>query len=423
MIIENISALIGNTPLLKIPEAVHQIPNLDLYCKLEMMNAFGSIKDRIGLNLLNSNIADCKKNGKTVLEASSGNTAKALAILSSINGLNFKTVSNRIKSHEMKELLLLLNAEIEELPGFSECPDPNNPDDYMNVAKSMSERNPDTYFYTDQYFNEKNPEAHEKTAEEIINDLEKVDFFFSILGTAGSSTGTGRVLKSKIKSKIIGVLTDRGSYVPGARTLDEMWEVGFFERNFYDEILAGSTNQAIEGMLTLIRKVGLLCGPTSGLSYQLLLDFFTKNPPKEKTTAVFVACDRVELYLSYIEKHAPSLIGKHTLGIELLKVSNEEIDASKEITATELKESINDVMIIDVRSNEAYEMFHLPNSINLPTAEHEDFFGKNIPFAKNRRIIVACSKGKTSKKLTAFLTKNGFDAASLSGGVFSWNKV
>jgi cysteine synthase B len=420
MIIKNITELIGNTPLIKISESVHGIPNLDLYCKLEFMNAFGSIKDRIGLNMLKPHLTECKNKNKTILEASSGNTAKALALLASINNLKFKTISNRIKTHEMKELLLLFNSEIEELPGISECPDPNNPDDYMAVDKRLADENPDKIFYTDQYFNKKNPEAHMRTGEEIADDLKKVDYFFGFLGTAGSSSGIGSVLKSKRKSRVIGIVAKSGNYVPGGRTLDEMWEVGFYDKNFYDDIIAGTTDEAIEGMLTLVRKVGLLCGPTSGLSYQKLIEYFENNPLKQKTSAVFVACDRIEPYLSYIEKYAPDLIGKEESKNIFNNIDDLDIENSKDITAKSLKKIIDKVTIIDIRSSQAFQMFHLPNSINIPESDLEIFFEKNIPFSNNRKLIVVCSKGIKSKKLVAILTKNGFDSASLKNGVYSW---
>lgn len=421
MIINAITEAIGNTPLLKIPESVHGIPKLNLYCKLEYMNAFGSIKDRIALNMLKNHIDECKDKNKTILEASSGNTAKALALLSSINDLSFKTISNRIKTPEMKKLLLLFNSEIEELPGVSECPDPNNPDDYMSVAKKLAENNPETIFYTDQYFNSKNPEAHMETGEEICRDLPKVDYFFPFLGTAGSSSGIGTVLKEKKGASIIGIVAEPGNYVPGGRTLDEMWEVGFYEKSFYDCILAGNTKEAIDGTLTLIRKLGLLCGPTSGLSYIKTIDFFKENPPEKETTAIFIACDRIEPYLSYIEKYASEILNEKSVENIFDEVSVDEVLQTKEMTSDELKSRINEVLIIDIRSRKSFEMIHLPNSINIPEDEIETFFEKSIPFSKERKIVFVCPKGLKSRKYAAMLEKKGFDASSLKQGIYSWD--
>ena len=421
MIINSITETIGNTPLLKIPESVHGISKLNLFCKLEYMNAFGSIKDRIALNMLKYHIDECKDKNKTILEASSGNTAKALVLLSSINNLSFKTISNRIKTPEMKKLLLLFNSEIEELPGVSECPDPNNPDDYMSVAKKLAENNPETIFYTDQYFNSKNPEAHMKTGEEICQDLPKVEYFFPFLGTAGSSSGIGSVLKEKRNASVIGIVAERGNYVPGGRTLDEMWEVGFFEKSFYDDILAGTTKEAIDGTLTLIRKLGLLCGPTSGLSYKKTIDYFKENPPEKETTAVFIACDRIEPYLSYIEKYASEILNEKPIENIFNEVSVEDVSQIKEMSSDELRSKINEVIIIDIRSRKSFGMLHLPNSINIPEDEIETFFEESIPFSKERKIVFVCPKGLKSRKYAAVLEKKGFDVSSLKQGLYSWD--
>lgn len=420
MIIDNITNMIGNTPLLFIPESVHGVPKLKLYCKLEYMNAFGSIKDRIALNMLKDDLKENKEKKKTVLEASSGNTSKALAILSSINGLQFKTISNRIKTPEMKKLLLLCDSIVEELPGVSECPDPNNPEDYMAVAKRLADTEPEKIFYTDQYFNQKNPEAHIQTGKEVISDLEKIDYFFPFLGTAGSSTGMGSLLKKERNTKIVGIVAERDNYIPGGRTLDELWEVGFYEKSFYDKIIAGSSEEAIEGLLILLRKVGLLCGPTSGLSYKKLIDYFKENLPSEETTAVFMACDRLEPYLSYIEKYAPQLIGSDKKAALFDQLTAEEISESKEISAEELKRIINEVSIIDIRSRKSFEMFHLPNSINIPEDELETFFDQSIPFSNSRKLVVVCPRGVRSKRVTALLSREGYNCAYLERGIRSW---
>lgn len=420
MIINSITEMIGNTPLLFIQEAVHKIPNLNLYCKLEYMNAFGSIKDRIALNMLKDSVSNCKKNNKTILEASSGNTSKGLALLSSMNGLKFKTISNRIKTPEMKKILLLLDADIQELPGISECPDPNNPEDYMNVAKKMAESSPEEIFYTDQYFNFKNPEAHMKTGQEIALDLEKVDYFFTSLGTAGSSNGIGSVLKEKKGSSIIGIVAQSGDYIPGGRTLDEMWEVGFFEKSFYDKILEGTTKEAIEGMLILIRKLGLLCGPTSGLSYKKLIDYFKENPPKEPISAVFIACDRLEPYLSYVEKYAPEVFNSNEANL-FNDINPADLRDISEVDFLEIQKKKTKYFILDIRSRKAFRIFHLPNSINIPEDELEKLFKEGIPFSKEQKIVVACPRGIKSKRIAALLKKSGLNASSLKNGINSIN--
>ena len=101
MIYQNIVEAIGNTPILKIDPKVHGLKNIELYAKLEYMNPFGSVKDRTAKALLYDALEDAIKNNKKVIEFSSSNTAKALAVLCSINGLKYKTYSNRIKVSEL----------------------------------------------------------------------------------------------------------------------------------------------------------------------------------------------------------------------------------------------------------------------------------------------------------------------------------
>lgn len=182
MIVNSITELIGNTPLLKIDESVHGIKNLDLYAKLEYYNPFGSVKDRVAKGMIDPILDELKEKNKTIVEASSGNTAKALSVLSSINGLKFKTVTNRIKMPEVRMILQTLGSDIEELPGLSDCPDPNDPNDFTTVAANLANREPELYHYTDQYFNKLNLNSHyETTGKEISNDLKNINYFFGFL--------------------------------------------------------------------------------------------------------------------------------------------------------------------------------------------------------------------------------------------------
>jgi cysteine synthase B len=193
MIIKHIKETIGNTPLLKLDEKVHGLKNVNIYAKLELLNPYGSLKDRVALNILDVS----KAKGKTVIESSSGNTAKALASLCSLENIKFKTVTNRIKQPEIRQILQVLGTDIEELPGHSECPDPNDPNDPIKVIENEIAKNPNKYFYTDQYFNKKNLKAHENSGKEIAKDMKKVDYFFGYLGTCGSSIGIGNILKKE----------------------------------------------------------------------------------------------------------------------------------------------------------------------------------------------------------------------------------
>ena len=370
MIVQSIEELIGNTPLLLIDEDVHGISGVELYAKLEYYNPFGSIKDRVAKSMLEPILPELKEKKKTVVEASSGNTAKALAALSGIHGLQFKTVTNRIKMPEVRMVLQTLGSEIEELPGLSDCPDPNDPNDFTTVAANLAKREPDLYHYTDQYFNELNLQAHyNTTGKEIADDLDSLDYFIGFLGTCGSSMGAGKFLKEHRDTSVVGVVADAGHHVPGGRNINELWEVGFFEKDFYADIIAGTAPQAIEGMLQLNRRSGVLCGPTTGLTYHSAVEFLKKkrseNPDGKTIRAVFIACDRLEPYMSYIKRYKPEVYENRTTSRETVySMDPEEVHHSKQITSEEL-DQMDDALVIDIRSRFAFSVGHIPGSMNI----------------------------------------------------------
>ncbi|MFD7100689.1 pyridoxal-phosphate dependent enzyme, partial [Streptomyces xanthophaeus] len=148
---ENITDAIGNTPLVRIDPAVHGLRHIDLYAKLEMLNPFGSLKDRAAWNMVRGRLPGAGERGETVVELSSGNTAKALALIAGMHGLPFKSVTNRMRVPEIKDLLLLLGAEIEELPGRSECLDPTDTEDPLTLFHQQLGRTGGAHLHTDQY--------------------------------------------------------------------------------------------------------------------------------------------------------------------------------------------------------------------------------------------------------------------------------
>ena len=97
MLYKSVTELIGNTPLIEISKEITKLKNINVYAKCELYNPFGSLKDRAGYAMLKDEIQKLKENNMTVIESSSGNTAKALQIICSMNGIPFKTVTNRIK--------------------------------------------------------------------------------------------------------------------------------------------------------------------------------------------------------------------------------------------------------------------------------------------------------------------------------------
>lgn len=425
MIYNNIFELIGNTPVVKISDKVHGIKNLNLFVKLEYQNPFGSLKDRMAWEMVKDDL-DKIKNGKIIIENSSGNTAKALQVIASVYGSHLKTITNRIKNHEKKMILQVLGAEVQELPGKSQCYDPSDPNDPLAHTEREVAASPDKYLYTDQYFNEKNVHAHyQGTGKEILEDIGRIDYFFSGLGTTGSTKGITKALKeNNKKTKSVGVIASSMDVIPGIRNSKEMFEVGLFDSKIYDDILEVSALNAIDASLELIRKSGILVGPTGGATYSAILNYFKGFELKRQTNAVFLACDRFEWYLSYYKDLKPEIFGDNANENSIKRFK--DISFSKDISPEELVEMLNkkeNLQIVDIRSNIAYKVGHISKSINIPDEEFERMIDKSNPFPNETTVVVVCPNGELSKLYSAYLRKNNIKSYSLAGGIFEWKRL
>ena len=428
MLYKSVTELIGNTPLIEISKEITKLKNINVYAKCELYNPFGSLKDRAGYAMLKDEIQKLKENNMTVIESSSGNTAKALQIICSMNGIPFKTVTNRIKIPETKEILKVAGAEIEELPGLSECPDPTDPNDPVAYIERIVSENPNKYYHTNQYTNLKNPKVHyEHTGKEIYEDLGKVDYFFGTLGTTGSSRGTIEYLLEKNKNlKKIGIIAEKGDTIPGIRNKDEMYEVGIFNKSLYDEIVLVNSDEAIEEMLVLNRKCGILGGPTSGAAFKGTLKYLREidDKLKEPANAVFIACDRMEWYMSYIKKRRPEIFDSEIKRETIRTLSEEDMKYAKTIDVNNAEEWIekNNPIIIDLRGNLAYKNGHIANAINITDIFFEDLVDNGTPFSKENSVLLVCSIGDKSKKFSSLLNKKGMNVYSLENGMTAWRE-
>ena len=428
MLYKSVTELIGNTPLIEISKEITKLKNINVYAKCELYNPFGSLKDRAGYAMLKDEIQKLKENNMTVIESSSGNTAKALQIICSMNGIPFKTITNRIKIPETKEILKVAGAEIEELPGLSECPDPTDPNDPVAYIERIVSENSNKYYHTNQYTNLKNPKAHyEHTGKEIYDDLGKVDYFFGTLGTTGSSRGTIEYLLEKNKNlKKIGIIAEKGDTIPGIRNKDEMYEVGIFNKSLYDEIVSVNSDEAVEEMLVLNRKCGILGGPTSGAAFKGTLKYLREidDKLKEPANAVFIACDRMEWYMSYIKKRRPEIFDSEIKRETIRTLTEEDMKYAKTIDINNAEEWIekNNPIIIDLRGNLAYKNGHIANAINITDIFFEDLVDNGTPFSKENSVLLVCSIGDKSKKFSSLLNKKGMNVYSLENGMTAWRE-
>lgn len=427
MIVTRITDLIGKTPLFAIPADLHGLKNINLYAKLELMSPFGSVKDKSAWMVLKDEIEQVRDRCEIILDSSSGNMAKAIQLIASTYGVPVKIVTNRIKVKEVKQILQLLGTEIDELPGLSSCPDPTDPNDPLAFIERMMSASPGKYHHTSQYTNEKTLEAHyESTGREIIEDLGRVDFFIGGLGTTGSTRGAGTFLKERNPElRTIGVIAPKGQLLPGIRNADEMFEVGLFRRDFYDAIVEVDQNESIDAMLLLIRKLGILSGPTGGGSFAAALKYLREIDPslKEPQNAVFIVCDRVEWYLSYLQKNRPELFGLSARRDSLNAVTPEEMDGAPEMDVDEAEEwlkTIANPLVVDMRGALAFKSARIANSVNLPADTLEELTDWGVPFSSSQNILFVCPVGDQSKKCAAYFSAKGINCKSLRGGFVSW---
>ncbi|GAP46278.1 pyridoxal-phosphate dependent enzyme [Streptomyces azureus] len=425
---DSITDVIGDTPLVRIDPEIHGLRNIDLYAKLEMLNPFGSVKDRAAWNMARPHLAAAREQGHTVVELSSGNTAKALAVIAGMHGLPFKSVTNRMKVPEIKDLLLLLGAEIEELPGQAECLDPTNTDDPLTRIHRMLSEPDSAYLHTDQYYNPRNIEAHTTgTGPEIIKDLGGApDWFVACVGTAGSSTGAARALRAHDPdTRVIGLVAGKSDFVPGIRNIDEVNEVGLFDPTTYDTIEAVTADEAIDGMLTLVRRCGMLAGPTGGAAYFGAVRHLRSVDEEltERKSAVFIVCDRVESYMSYVRNRRPELLNQPPRANSLATLTDAEVSAVGTLTVAEAQAWIAeaDPLIVDLRGSFAYNTLHIEGSVNIVDELFDELLHGGLPFGSKQPVLLACPIGEKSVRYAALLARMGHaEVRSLAGGIIAW---
>ncbi len=412
MIITSIIEQIWNTPLLLIPEEIHGIVGLEIYAKLEYLNPFWSVKDRTALGILKGS------EDQDIIESSSGNTAKALWILANLSGKNFLTVTNRIKQKEIEDILRIIWVDIQSLPPGSECPDPHDPNSPFWVIQRIISEHPWKYYWTDQYTNIENSQIHhDTTAREIDDDIGTPDFFFSGLWTTGSSRGIVEYFSEKSwEMKSIGIITAAGSYIPWIRNSHEMWEVWLFIKKYYVDIIPVSDSDAIESMLVLIRKCGILVWPTTWAIYSGMITYLrslqSDNLIAKKV--VFIACDRVDPYTSYLREKRSELFTK----------SKEEKSEARKLWERRMISmemlSIGKYLLVDMRSYPSYELEHLSWSISFPFYKLQEYVKDGyLPFPKDLPLVFICPFWEESAIMSQIANWLGYDSFSLEWGLLS----
>lgn len=304
----NILELIGSTPLVKINNLTKGMKGT-VFAKMESMNPGGSVKDRIGLNMIESAEQEGKiKPGGTIIEATSGNTGIGLALAASLKGYKTIFVMTDKASKEKGNYLKALGAEVVIQPITAKY---GEPDHYVSVARRLSEEIPNSYFPY-QYSNPGNPGAHYKTTgPEIWNDTDgKLTHFVSGIGTGGTITGTGKYLKEKNSDiRIIGadpygsifkVVKETGVAPEPIPYLIEGIGQDVMPDNvqlqYIDEIINVNDKDAVEMCRKLSKVEGIFCGGSTGTIAYAAMEVASKLNKDE--VLVFIVCDTGERYLS-----------------------------------------------------------------------------------------------------------------------------
>ena len=289
MNIKSISSLIGNTPLVELKKL--NKTNNRLFVKLEGDNPAGSVKDRAAMNMISS--AEKKgaiKLGDTIIEATSGNTGIALAMVCAIKGYKLILIMPDNMSIERRAAMsayganIMLVTEQEGMEGARDL-----------ALKMQSEKKG---YVLNQFANEDNSEAHvSSTGPEIWKDTDgKVTHFVASMGTTGTIVGTAKYLKSmNPEIKIIGVQPEEGSSIPGIRKWPKEYIPKIYDEKNIDEIVYIKQKEAENMTRELAKKEGIFSGPSSGGTTLVALEVAKKA---NNAIIVSIICDRGDRYIS-----------------------------------------------------------------------------------------------------------------------------
>lgn len=279
--------LVGNTPLVEIKK-LNPNPKVQIYAKLEGNNPGGSVKDRAALNMIRSAVerGDIKK-GSHLIEATSGNTGIALAMIARLFDLEIELVMPSNSTRERTLTMEAFGAKVTLLEGIELCRD------YAEEKAAKGDS-----FLLNQFANPDNPLAHYKsTGPELWNDTnQKITHFVSSMGTTGTIMGCSKYLKEKNpKIQIIGCQPTENSSIPGIRRWPIEYLPKIFEPERVDRIMDISEAEATEMARKLAKVEGIFAGMSSGGAVSAATRLASEL---EEGLIVFIACDRGDRYLS-----------------------------------------------------------------------------------------------------------------------------
>jgi cysteine synthase B len=289
---------IGNTPLLRLSRLDQELPGVEIYAKAEFFNPGGSVKDRAGLNMILDGERTGKlTHGRILLDATSGNTGIAYAMIGAIKGYQVKLCLPQNASHERKQILKAYGAEMV----FS---DPGEGSDgAIRLCKKLYEEDPDAYFYPDQYNNPANWRAHfDGTAVEILEQTHgRITHFVTSMGTSGTFMGNSRRLKRDIPHiHCISAQPSSGFHgLEGLKHMPTAIVPGIYDAKIADDNLWLETEDAYAMTRWLGRHEGLLVGMSSGANVHAAREVGRRLVKQGRSgVIVTVLCDGATKYLS-----------------------------------------------------------------------------------------------------------------------------
>ncbi len=289
-----VTALVGNTPLLELPNIGREVPGVNVYGKAEWYNPGGSVKDRPALWMIRAG----EESGaltpqKTLLDATSGNTGIAYAWIGAALGYKVKLCMPKNASEERKKILRAYGVEfVLTDPG-------EGSDGAIREARRMYAEDPERYFYPDQYSNPANPRAHyESTANEIWEQTEgEVTHFVAGLGTSGTFVGTATRLKElNPEIKTISFEPDSPFHgLEGMKHMESAIVPSIYDPTIADENRRTPTEDAYDMVKRVAREEGILIGISAGAAVATALQVAREI---EHGTVATILCDGADKYLS-----------------------------------------------------------------------------------------------------------------------------
>ena len=297
-IAENITELVGNTPLVKLNKIGTEA---EILLKLEFFNPLGSIKDRIGKSMIEAaEKAGKLKPGTTLIEPTSGNTGIALAFICAQRGYKLILTMPETMSEERRKLLKIFGAKLVLTPGSEGM------NGSIRKAEELAEEIPDSLILQ-QFENPANPEAHRQTtAREIWDATEgKIDIFVAAVGTGGTLTGNAEALKGLNPDLKVYAVEPEASAIlsggePGPHKIQGIgagFIPGILNTEIYDEVIRITAEEAGETARKLASSEGILVGISAGANVRAA-EILAARPENKGKTIVTIGCDTGERYLS-----------------------------------------------------------------------------------------------------------------------------